>query len=102
MCGGWNCFCDPLVASFNVLKRLPHVSDVTIFGQALHLTLDNDVSIDLLHQTLAEQQIHIHSLRDIEPSLEDVFVSLTEQARQEAEAEAAALSATSENEAFSL
>ncbi len=69
--------CRPLVASFNKLKQLQYVNDVTIFGQALHVVGDNALTADLLRTQCAEAGIDARDIRKIEPSLEDVFVALT-------------------------
>lgn len=69
--------CRPLVSSFNVLKSLPYIQDVTIFGQALHVVMDENISHEQFILDLKEKGIFNSQLRTIEPSLEDVFVTLT-------------------------
>jgi ABC-type multidrug transport system ATPase subunit len=69
--------CRPLVASFNTLKSFPYVQDVTIFGQALHIMMPVDVPQYQLLQDVAAAGIEVRGCREIEPSLEDVFVTLT-------------------------
>jgi ABC-type multidrug transport system ATPase subunit len=55
--------------------RLSYVSDVTIFGNSLHLLLSADVSESKVAADLSiDGAVRI---REIEPSLEDVFVRLT-------------------------
>ena len=70
--------CKPLVGPFNTVKSLPYVFDVTIFGQALHVVFDETVPIETLIQDLKEKNVTVESHRPIEPSLEDVFVTLTQ------------------------
>jgi ABC-type multidrug transport system ATPase subunit len=74
--------CRPLVQTFNVAKALPYVHDVTIFGQALHITSPDENAADALRHDLSKAGIDILSMRSIEPSLEDVFVSLTKASMQ--------------------
>ena len=69
--------CRPLVASFNKVKAFPYVQDVTIFGQALHVTMPETVAKDQLLVDLQQAGIETRGVREIEPSLEDVFVTLT-------------------------
>jgi ABC-type multidrug transport system ATPase subunit len=70
-------------------RALPYVLEVTIFGNALHLLVKNEVSDTQIERDLeaaAHAPVHI---RPISPSLEDVFVRLTrlqEQPKQEAAA----------------
>ena len=54
------------------LRKRPGVHEATIFGQAVHALIDNDVSLkDLERKGLA--------LSIAEPNLEDVFVTLARQ-----------------------
>jgi ABC-type multidrug transport system ATPase subunit len=70
--------CRPLVASFNKVKAFPYVQDVTIFGQALHVTMPETIAKEQLLLDLRQAQIETRGVREIEPSLEDVFVTLTQ------------------------
>ncbi len=69
--------CRPLVASFNLIKAIEYVEDVTIFGQALHVVVPAGVTANHLQKDLQQAGIEIQGMRPIEPSLEDVFVTLT-------------------------
>lgn len=69
--------CRPLVGSFNQIKQLPNVVDVTIFGQALHVVGNSELTQESLAAMLRQAGVQATSLRPIEPSLEDVFVALT-------------------------
>lgn len=69
--------CRPLVKTFNTVKALPYVLDVTIFGQALHVVMPNNASNEMLISDLAKLGVQVLESRAINPSLEDVFVTLT-------------------------
>jgi ABC-type multidrug transport system ATPase subunit len=56
------------------------VSSATIFGQSVHAVVENSVSDQELAERLGHAGLAGLSLREIEPSLEDVFVTLTEEA----------------------
>jgi ABC-type multidrug transport system ATPase subunit len=64
------------------LRGQPWCMGATIFGQAVHATIDRGVTGDQLAAALAAAGFAGAELRDIAPSLEDVFVTLTEQATQ--------------------
>jgi len=68
------------------LRGQPWCMSATIFGQAVHATIDRNVTGDQLAAALAAAGFTGAELRDIPPSLEDVFVTLTEQATQATEA----------------
>jgi ABC-2 type transport system ATP-binding protein len=59
------------------LAGLPGVVDVAMFGRALHVTVvDADAGARTVRDALAGTASVVDSLQRIEPSLEDVFVSL--------------------------
>jgi ABC-2 type transport system ATP-binding protein len=59
------------------LAGLPGVVDVAMFGRALHVTVvDADAGARTVRDALAGTASVVDSVRRIEPSLEDVFVSL--------------------------
>jgi ABC-type multidrug transport system ATPase subunit len=72
--------CKPLVKSFNIIKAIPYVKDATIFGQSLHIIIDDNIEIDQIRIDLHNRSIEVIEIREISPSLEDVFVALTKDA----------------------
>ena len=64
------------------LRRQEGVRDATLFGETLHVLIDDGVSPETLkgHLGVANQEIE---MRPISPSLEDVFVTLTANAERE-------------------
>ena len=62
-------------------RKLDYVRAATIFGTSLHLLIDEHVSDDAVRRDLGDVEV-----RTIEPSLEDVFVRLTETRGKELEA----------------
>ncbi len=59
------------------LRATPGVRDATLFGENVHLLVDDDVDEDALRRDATE-------LRAIQPSLEDVFVTLSRDAERKA------------------
>jgi ABC-2 type transport system ATP-binding protein len=59
------------------MKRKPYVRSATIFGQSIHLLMDEQVSLDQVKTDLAQEGYAGADLLPIKPSLEDVFVTLT-------------------------
>jgi ABC-type multidrug transport system ATPase subunit len=62
------------------LSREPFCKGATIFGQAVHALIERNVTDAELADRLAKAGFSGAYLREIAPSLEDVFVTLTEQA----------------------
>jgi ABC-type multidrug transport system ATPase subunit len=64
------------------LRAQPFCRAATVFGRSVHAEIDNKLSDgDLLHELSAAK--FTATLRPIEPSLEDVFVALTERSARE-------------------
>jgi ABC-2 type transport system ATP-binding protein len=70
--------CAPLGAAVEALQTAPGVMDAAVFGNALHLVVEDAAkAVPLLQRFLAEHKIDVSRMEEIRPSLEDVFVSLT-------------------------
>lgn len=70
--------CEPLGPAVELLQTAPFVMDAAVFGNALHLVVQNaEAAIPQVNQYLADRNISVQQVEKIHPSLEDVFVSLT-------------------------
>ncbi|MCX7721996.1 MAG: ABC transporter ATP-binding protein [Verrucomicrobiae bacterium] len=69
--------CDHVTLGLQAVRRMPGVHTATVFGQAMHLLVDQNVTDTALAERLAEAGIRNPDIRPIAPSLEDVFVTLT-------------------------
>jgi len=69
--------CDHVTTGLQAVRHLPGVRAATVFGQSMHLLVDEGMSEDFLRAELAKHQIPNADIRPIAPSLEDVFVALT-------------------------
>ncbi|MGB8260694.1 MAG: ABC transporter ATP-binding protein [Terracidiphilus sp.] len=81
--------CAPLGAAVEALESAPGVTDTAVFGNALHLVVEDAArAIPEIGQYLAAHGVTVAHIEPIRPSLEDVFVSLTtgQAARKEVEA----------------
>jgi ABC-type multidrug transport system ATPase subunit len=67
-------------------RTLPFVKAATIFGTSLHLLIDESLSDDDVRHQLENFNLGKVSVGAIEPTLEDVFVQLTESRGREIEA----------------
>jgi len=75
-------------------RTLPYIRAATIFGTALHLLMDDSVTNEKLEQDLESFGVRDVTVSEIAPSLEAVFVRLTETRGREIDAERAAIAGT--------
>ena len=69
--------CEHVTQGLQALRRFPGVQAATVFGQSMHLLVENTVTEETLRAKLRETGIANADIRPIAPSLEDVFVTLT-------------------------
>ncbi|HEY4000018.1 MAG TPA: ABC transporter ATP-binding protein [Candidatus Xenobia bacterium] len=68
---------EPPSVALAALKRAPGVEDATLVEAEIHLLLDERIGDDQIMGWVGEAGLTCHGVRPIEPSLEDVFVTLT-------------------------
>jgi ABC-2 type transport system ATP-binding protein len=70
---------DQRFAAKDALAKSPHVADVNLFGEGLHVTVQDDPAIAEAEtrNVLAAQNIAVRSIQRVDPSIEDVFFQLT-------------------------
>jgi ABC-type multidrug transport system ATPase subunit len=71
--------CSKIMPTFQYFKNRADITDVTIFGRSLHVVAPVDLSPEILMAQLKQTDLDVLEIRSIKPSLEDVFVALTEQ-----------------------
>jgi len=69
--------CDHVTVGLQAVRRLPGVRSATVFGQSMHLLVEQRITEQQIHEQLAKVSIQQADIRPIAPSLEDVFVTLT-------------------------
>jgi len=94
--------CQPLMQGLDILRDAPFVSDVSVFGQALHVRIKDippepsardalasfsaaarrAMVMDVLRKRLIAAKIEVLAMRSVYPTLEDIFVSFTRKMEQ--------------------
>jgi ABC-2 type transport system ATP-binding protein len=75
---------DRLGDSLEILRQAPHISDVAVFGAGLHVSAPRvEEAETAIKEALAQANITVHRLQHIEPSLEDAFISLIQEASED-------------------
>src|SRR5213596_3044606 len=69
--------CEHVTVALQAVRRLPGVRTATVFGQSMHLLVEDSVSEQFIRDRLDGVGIRQTDIRPIAPSLEDVFVALT-------------------------
>ncbi len=75
--------CDYVTKGLNLLRNEPGILSATVFGQSMHLLVNDSITEESIRQKLASVGITEADVRPIAPSLEDVFVALTASANAE-------------------
>ncbi|HDT13593.1 MAG TPA: ABC transporter ATP-binding protein [Candidatus Aminicenantes bacterium] len=77
--------CPEIRKAFGVLKALAGIREVQLFGDRLNAVVDDPArEIPRIESALAAEGIPVLGTRRLPPSLENVFISVTESARSEA------------------
>jgi ABC-2 type transport system ATP-binding protein len=69
-----------------IAADIPGIRSTTIFGRSLHALIDEHADIDDIAAALSRRGVVIDELRPLVPTLEDVFVALTERRQRELDA----------------
>ena len=70
--------CDHVTKALQAMRQLDGVRTATVFGQSMHLLVDESVTREKIDNRLREVGIAHSDIHEIGPSLEDVFVTLSE------------------------
>jgi len=70
---------DHVTVALRAVRKMEGIRAATVFGQSMHLLLDESMPEQSIRDTLGGVGIHEVDIRPIGPSLEDVFVLLTRQ-----------------------
>lgn len=72
--------CEHVTVGLQAMRHWPGVRTATVFGQSMHLLIDESVTEASIREELKRVGIDTADVRPIAPSLEDVFVALTDPA----------------------
>ncbi len=67
---------DDVTRGAKILVELDEALDLNVFGEGLHVRLDEDQDPEILRERLTEKGIEVESLRRISPAVEDVFLAV--------------------------
>src|SRR5499426_358282 len=71
--------CEHVTTGLQAMRKLPGVRSATVFGQSMHLLVDQSMAEETIRAGLGRVGIPQADIHSIGPSLEDVFVALTNQ-----------------------
>lgn len=69
--------CDYPAVALAVLKKMPGVLDATLVESEIHLLIPEGITDQQVLGYAKQESLKVEELRAVEPSLEDVFVTLT-------------------------
>jgi ABC-2 type transport system ATP-binding protein len=72
--------CSEINRAYKILKITENVKDANLYGDEIHITVDSSQKmIPILKETFLNSKIDITELKQIQPSIEDVFVTLSKE-----------------------
>ena len=71
--------CEHVTIALQTLRRLAGVRTATVFGQSMHLLVDEQLPDEHIREELSRAGVAHVDIHPMGPSLEDVFVALTTQ-----------------------
>jgi ABC-type multidrug transport system ATPase subunit len=75
--------CDHITTALQAVRQMRGVGSATVFGQSMHLLVDQSVAPEQIDEKLRSVGISHAEIHEIGPSLEDVFVTLSEKHARE-------------------
>src|SRR5438477_2716648 len=69
--------CDHVTTALQAMRQIQGVRSATVFGQSMHLLVDEEVKRSDIEEKLRSVGIGNSEIHEIGPSLEDVFVTLS-------------------------
>jgi ABC-type multidrug transport system ATPase subunit len=63
--------------ALKIARQIPGIRSATIFGQSIHALIEEHFDLEDLREQLQRQGIVVAEIRPLAPSLEDVFVELS-------------------------
>jgi ABC-type multidrug transport system ATPase subunit len=82
--------CDHVTTALQAMRQMRGVRSATVFGQSMHLLVDENVRSAEIEEKLRSVGIEHAEIHEIGPSLEDVFVTLSAKYAAEEQKEKAA------------
>src|SRR3989442_235008 len=82
--------CDHVTTALRAMRELRGVRSATVFGQSMHLLVDENIRRAEIDEKLSSVGISHSEIHEIGPSLEDVFVTLSAKYAAEEQKEKAA------------
>jgi len=76
---------DNARSALEQVRNMSGVHGVSLYGDRLHITLENKMNAAEVVVQLRRADIEVKDFRDIQPSLEDVFISMVERSRSGSE-----------------
>jgi ABC-2 type transport system ATP-binding protein len=75
---------QPMMKAMEILRQVKEITDVTFYGSLIHFVADNAEQVKpRIYSSLEQGKVNLSRYTPIQPSLEDIFVSLVEQSQRE-------------------
>ncbi|MGZ4984117.1 MAG: hypothetical protein ACXV9Q_08450, partial [Chthoniobacterales bacterium] len=75
--------CEHVTTALQTVRQMKGIESATVFGQSMHLLVREEITSQQIEERLRGVGISNPEIHEIGPSLEDVFVALTNKEAQE-------------------
>jgi ABC-2 type transport system ATP-binding protein len=79
--------CDKVMRTLEIMRMMPFVRETALYGLFLHAVVEDEQYADEIKRALAANFITVKRIEKVQPSLEDVFVSVVEAQMRKKEAQ---------------
>jgi ABC-2 type transport system ATP-binding protein len=69
---------DKTLKTIELLKTKDKVKDASVYGAGIHVMTESNLNLNEVRDFLIKNNVEVHSIKKVKPTLEDVFVFLVE------------------------
>jgi ABC-2 type transport system ATP-binding protein len=69
---------DKTLKTIELLKTKDKIKDASVYGAGIHVMTESNLNLNEVRDFLIKNNVEVHSIKKVKPTLEDVFVFLVE------------------------
>lgn len=73
---------DDTLKAIDILKNNSHIKDASVYGAGIHLLVESGLPLEEIKKEILADSVHTYDIKRVKPSLEDVFIFLVDNEKQ--------------------